>query len=97
LFKGSKDSYFSLESKKNFEPQYWLVGSDDHVIKISAKHTSMKIPWTPNPNLNTLAPGWFRRFSQKNSSFRLPYQRPISFADCAGELFNGSSGLAGLV
>jgi len=32
---------------------------------------------------NTLASGWFWRFSQKNSSFRLPYQRPSSSADCA--------------
>jgi len=47
--------------------------------------------------LNTLAPRWFRRFSQKNSSFRLPYQRPISSANCARELFNGSNGSASLV
>ena len=47
--------------------------------------------------LNTLASGWFWRFSQKNSSFRLPYQCPSSSADCARELFNGSNGLASLV
>ena len=33
----------------------------------------------------------------KNSSFRLPYQRPSSSADCARELFNGSNGSASLV
>jgi len=43
---------------------------------------------------NTLASGWFWWFSQKNSSFRLPYQRPSSSANCARELFNGSNGSA---
>ena len=33
----------------------------------------------------------------KNSSFRLPYQRPSSSADCARELFNGSNRSASLV
>jgi len=58
--------------------------------------------------LNTLASGWLAsgdfhwvvgvwRFSQKNSSFQLPYQRPSSSADCAGELFNGSNGSASQV
>ena len=37
------------------------------------------------------------RFRPKNSSFRLPYQRPSSSADCARELFNGSNGSASLV
>ena len=36
-------------------------------------------------------------FGLKHSSFRLPYQRPSSFADCARELFNGSNGSASLV
>jgi len=36
-------------------------------------------------------------FAKKNSSFRLPYQRPSSSADCARELFNGSNGSASLV
>jgi len=36
-------------------------------------------------------------FGLKNSSFRLPYQRPSSSADCARELFNGSNGSASLV
>ena len=35
--------------------------------------------------------------AQKNSSFRLPYQRPSSSADCARELFKGSNGSASLV
>jgi len=35
-------------------------------------------------------------FGLKNSSFRLPYQRPSS-TDCARELFQGSNGLASLV
>jgi len=47
--------------------------------------------------INSLASGWFLRFSQKNSSFRLPYQRPSSSADCTRELFNGSNGSASLV
>ena len=32
-------------------------------------------------------------FGLKNSNLRLPYQRPSSSADCAGELFNGSASL----
>jgi len=50
-----------------------------------------------NMSLNTLASGWFWWFSQKNSSFRLPYQRSSSSADCARELFNGSNGTTSLV
>jgi len=47
---------------------------------------------------NTLRAAWFRQFSpQKNSSFRLPYQRPSSFAHCVRELFSGSNGSASLV
>ena len=46
---------------------------------------------------NSMASGWFWRFSKKNSCFRLPYQRPSSSADCARELFNGSNGSASLV
>ena len=46
---------------------------------------------------NTLALGGFGDFRIKNNSFRLPYQRPSSSADCARELFNGSNGLASLV
>jgi len=41
--------------------------------------------------------GGFGDFRKKNSSFRLPYQRPSSSADCARELFNGSNGSASLV
>jgi len=37
------------------------------------------------------------RFWPKNSSFWLPYQRPSSSADGAGELFKGSNGSASLV
>jgi len=36
-------------------------------------------------------------FGLKNSSFRLPYQRPSSSADCVSELFKGSNGSASLV
>jgi len=36
-------------------------------------------------------------FGLKNSSFWLPYQRPSSSADCAGELLNSSNGSASLV
>jgi len=39
----------------------------------------------------------FSDFRKKNSSFRLPYQRPSSSADCTRELFNGSNGSASLV
>ena len=35
-------------------------------------------------------------FGLKNSSFRLPYQRPSSSADCARELLNGSKESASL-
>jgi len=41
--------------------------------------------------------GGFGDFRKKNSSFQLPYQHPISSADCARELFNGSNGSASLV
>jgi len=41
--------------------------------------------------------GGFGDFCKKNSSFRLPYQRPSSSANCARELFNGSNGSASLV
>ena len=46
---------------------------------------------------NIVAPGWFRRFLQKNSSFWLLYQSPSSSADYARELFSGSNGSASLV
>jgi len=36
-------------------------------------------------------------FGLKNSSFRLPYQRHTSSADCARELFNGSNGSVSLL
>jgi len=36
--------------------------------------------------------GGFGDFCKKNSSFRLPYQRPSSSANCARELFNSSNG-----
>ena len=39
----------------------------------------------------------FGNFRKKNSSFRLPYQRSSSSADCARELFNGSNGSTSLV
>jgi len=44
-----------------------------------------------------LEPGGFGDFCKKNSSFRLPYQRPISSANCARKLFSGSNGAASLV
>ena len=50
--------------------------------------TSRSTPWRL---------GGFGDFRKKNSSFRLPYQRPSSSADCARELFNGSNGSASLV
>jgi len=50
-----------------------------------------------NIRVNSLASARIQRFSQKNSSFRMPYQRPSSSADCARELFNGSNGSASLV
>ena len=36
------------------------------------------------------------RFRPKTISFRLPYKRHSSSADCARELFKGSNGSAGL-
>jgi len=41
--------------------------------------------------------GGFGNIRKKNSSFRLPYQRPRSSANWARELFNGSNGSASLV
>jgi len=46
--------------------------------------------------INSLASARIKQFSQKNSSFRLPYQHPSSSTDCARELFNGSNGSASL-
>jgi len=43
--------------------------------------------------VNSLASARIQRFLKKNSSFRLPYQRPSSSADCARELFNGLASL----
>ena len=47
--------------------------------------------------LALLEPAFSAIFAKKNSSFRLPYQRPSSYADFAKELFNGSNGSASLV
>jgi len=47
--------------------------------------------------LTLLEPPGFGNFRKKNSSFRLPYQRPSSSAHCTRELFSGSNGSAGLV
>ena len=47
--------------------------------------------------LSTWRLGGFGDFRKKTSSFRLPYQRSSSSADCARELFNGSNGSASLV
>ena len=47
--------------------------------------------------LTLLEPPGFGDFRKKDSSFRLPYQRPSSSADWARELFSGSNGLASLV
>ena len=47
--------------------------------------------------LTLLEPPGFGDFCKKNSSFRLPYQRPSSSAHCARELFSGSNGSASLV
>jgi len=43
--------------------------------------------WEPGYDIFVL------RFRPKTSSFRLPYQRPSSSADCVRELFKGSNGL----
>jgi len=48
-------------------------------------------------SLTLLEPPGFGDFRKKNSSFRLPYQRPSSSADCARELFSGSNGSVSLV
>jgi len=58
---------------------------------------SCQQPKTSNLKLSTFRAAWFRRFLQKNSSFRLPYQCPSSSAHCARELFSGSNGSASRV
>jgi len=58
------------------------------LIKVSSVFARPLTPWRL---------GGFGDFRKKNSSFRLPYQRPSSSADCARELFNGSNGSASLV
>jgi len=47
--------------------------------------------------LNTFRAAWFCQFSQKNSSFQLPYQRLSSSTHCARGLFSGLNGSASLV
>jgi len=47
--------------------------------------------------LNTFRAVWFWRFSQKNSSFQLPYKCTSSSAHCARKLFSGWNGSASLV
>ena len=47
--------------------------------------------WEPAYNI------FVHRFQPKNSSLRLLYQHPSSFADCARELFKGSNGSASLL
>jgi len=56
--------------------------------------------WQAAKSINTWEPAYdtfLLRFRPKNSSFRLPYQRPSSSADCAREPFNGSNRSASLV
>ena len=66
-------------------PAYWLVCQfNRNVLAILSALT----PWRL---------GGFGDFRNKNRSFRLPYQRPSSSANCARELFNGSNGSASLV
>jgi len=54
-----------------------------------------------SPLINTLraGPRYIRTSisAEKNSNFRLPYQRLSSSANCARELFNDSNGSASLV
>ena len=51
-----------------------------------------------NPHFDNRSPIYsYFDFGLKNSSFRLPYQRPSSSAECARELFKGSNGSASLV
>jgi len=52
------------------------------------------------PDCECLTPwrlGGFGDFRKKNSSFRFPYQRPSSSANCARELFSGLNGSASVV
>ena len=57
--------------------------------------------WKTQVSINTLRAGvrYIRTWISglKISSFRLPYQRPSSSADCARELLNGSNGSPSLV
>ena len=49
------------------------------------------------PTLTPWRPLGCSEFRKKNSSFRLPYQRPSSSADCTREVFNGCNGSASRV
>ena len=51
--------------------------------------------WVPHKRRHTIY--LYLDFGLKNSSFRLPYQRPSSSADCARELFKGSNRSTSLV
>jgi len=87
---GENLSFSSLEKfVKNFGLLVWkqkiIVQAEAFDIYF---HSILLTPWRL---------GGFGDFWKKNSSFRLPYQRPSSSANCARELFNGSNGSASLV
>jgi len=52
--------------------------------QLSSPQVKLLTLWEPAYNI------FICRFRPKNSSFRLPYQRPSSSNDCARELFKGS-------
>ena len=66
---------------------------------LSNKDRYISLPLVLNAiiGLTLWEPPGFGDFFQKNSSFRLPYQRPSSSAHCARELFSGWNGSASLV
>jgi len=76
-------TWYSLKFLGNPETDY----SDDLHLRIS---------WKPLSESRRPIYSYFD-FGLKNSSFRLPYQRPSSSADCARALFKGSNGSASLL
>jgi len=72
------------QTKLVFQDYFWhnffiTAAHDASVYFISMLGSDILTPWLPLG---------FSDFRKKNSSFRLPYQRPSSSADCAKELFN---------
>jgi len=81
----------------NFKSHMKLGKEDPHMACKLRVGQASAIVFSVRVKLTPWHLGGFGYLRIKNSSFQLPYQRPSSSADCARELFNGSSRSASLV